>query len=215
MKPLLLGILVIVIVGIGGLVYRNAVEHPYQPITCPVDKLFCPDGTAVVRTGTTCEFTTCPPPNVSLATAHISFALPTGFVPLTQTLDPTTVAAYEQPALSTSTEPSTILINVFPINASSTALKTIQDTAIGQTSGEKVSPIRFSAKTFNERTFTVVPIDRFEGVIVTAYYLKRGDTVLRFDAIDRGADWTNPSLNISLLPAHAALEKLLSTLQIQ
>ncbi|MDP2651967.1 MAG: hypothetical protein Q8O94_02435, partial [bacterium] len=62
---------------------------------------------------------------------------------------------------------------------------------------------------------TVVSIERFEGVIDTAYYLARSGDVLRFDAIDRGTDWTNPNLDISALPAHAALLKLLATLQGQ
>jgi len=62
--------------------------------------------------------------------------------------------------------------------------------------------------------FTVVPIQRFEGVIDTAYYLSRGADVVRFDAIDSNvANWTASGLNINQLPAEAALRKLLSTLQ--
>lgn len=214
-KSLLIGIGLLVLVGIAGFFYRDAVEHPNEPIACPLDAKLCPDGTSVGRVGSACEFPACAPPNVSLSAANISFALPAGFVPIQQTFEEPTIAVYELPAASTSTQPATIVIDRLAISASSTALATIQETAIGQTSGEKVSPTRFTAKTLNDRTFTVVPIDRFEGVVVTAYYLKHGDAVLRFDAIDRGVDWTNPNLNISTLPAHAALLKLLTTLQAQ
>ncbi|MDO8408408.1 MAG: hypothetical protein Q7S95_04275 [bacterium] len=59
-KSLLFGLLIILIVGIGGFVYRNAVEHPSRPIACPLDAKVCPDGSAVGRSGPSCEFTSCP-----------------------------------------------------------------------------------------------------------------------------------------------------------
>ena len=62
MKTLLLGILFIIVIGVGGLVYRNAVEHPNRPIACPLDAKVCPDGTSVARSGPLCEFTPCPSP---------------------------------------------------------------------------------------------------------------------------------------------------------
>ncbi|MFA6519377.1 MAG: hypothetical protein WCT41_00965 [Candidatus Paceibacterota bacterium] len=211
MKSLLLGILAIIIIGIGGLVYRNAVEHPLQPITCPLDAMVCPDGTSVSRTGTSCTFPACPAPNVSLTDVGIAFAIPTGFV-VAQIPDAASIAAYEMPTAST-TENNSIVIRRFPITASSTALATIQQTAISGTSGAPVSVTSFTSKVLGNHRFTVVSIERFEGVIDTAYYLARGTNVLRFDAIDRGTDWTNPNLDVSALPAHSALAKLLTTLQ--
>ena len=71
----------------------------------------------------------------------------------------------------------------------------------------------FSSTVLGAYRFTVVAIERFEGVVDTAYYLARGTDVLRFDAIDRGVDWTNPNLDTTLLPANAALRKLLATLK--
>jgi len=72
----------------------------------------------------------------------------------------------------------------------------------------------FTSSVFGSYRFTVVSIERFEAVIHTAYYLARSHDVLRFDAIDRGVmSWSNPSLDIGKLPAHAALKKLLSTLE--
>lgn len=210
MKSLLLGILVIIIVGIGGLVYRNAVEHPAQSIVCPLDATVCPDGTSVSRTGTSCTFPACPAPNVSLpAPVSISFAAPTdlsaGGFP-----DEATVAEYANDA-ATSKE---IVIRRFEVSATSTSLATIQQTAINNTSGAPVSVTSFTSTVLGTHRFTVVTVERFEGFIDTAYYLARANDVLRFDAIDRGvANWTDPNLNISALPAHSALAKLLATLQ--
>ena len=59
----------------------------------------------------------------------------------------------------------------------------------------------------------MVNIERFEGVVTVAYYLARTTDVLRFDAIDRGVDWTNPSLDTAVLPTQTALRNLLTSLQ--
>ena len=211
MKSLLLGIAVIILVGFGGLVYRNAVEHPNRPIVCPIDALACPDGTSVARTGSSCTFPACPPPNVSLPEVGIAYAVPEGFSSTTLP-DSASVASYWKEG-PTSSEPSNIIIRRFAIEASSTALATIEQTAIGGASGMLVPTTAFSSTVLGAYRFTVVAIERFEGVVDTAYYLARGTDVLRFDAIDRGVDWTNPNLDITLLPANAALRKLLATLK--
>jgi hypothetical protein len=215
MKSLLLGILLIVLIGIGGFVYRNAVEHPAQPITCPLDSELCPDGTSVSRTGFSCTFPACPPPNTSLSNVGISFAVPPGFMGVALP-DADSVAAYESPASTASKSASDIIIRRFAIDSSSTALGTIQQTAIGGTSGAPVSATSFSSTALGNRRYTVVLIDRFEGIIDTAYYLARNLDVLRFDAIDRDVmNWTDPNLDLAALPAHVALVKLLTTLQGQ
>lgn len=213
MKSLLLGIVLIIIIGIGGLVYRNAVEHPSQPIACPMDAQVCPDGTTVARTGTSCTFSPCLPPNTSLPDIGISFAVPAGFS-VAETPDAASIAVYEMSNAS-STEVSTIIIRRYAIAASSTALATIQKTALSDGSGLPIPVTSFTSTVLGNHRFTVVSVGRFEGVVSTAYYLARGSDVLRFDAIDRGADWTNPNLDIAKLSAHTALAKLLSTLQGQ
>ena len=212
MKTLLLGILVIVIIGTGGLVYRNAVEHPSQPIACPTTTFECPDGTELSHSGLSCNFPACPPPNVTLTGANISFALPIGFIADVPS-DPADVAVYQLPPTASSTLSDTITIRQYAIASSSTALATIEATAIGLTSGVPVNPTAFSSKMFGIHRFTVVIVDRFEGTIDTAYYLSRGTEVLRFDAVDQEVDWTNPNLDVSKLPAHRGLEQLLTTLQ--
>jgi hypothetical protein len=210
MKTFLLAVLLVIIVVIGGLWYRNAVEHPSQPIACPMDAEICPDGTSVSRTGLSCTFPPCPSPNVSLSNINIAFAIPTGFTATTLP-DSASVAAYEMSAASSTAD---IVIRRYAIAASSTALDTIQQTAISGASGAPVSAISFSSTVLGTHRFTVVSIQRFEGTVDTAYYLARGSDVLRFDAIDTSvANWTDPNLDITTLPANAGLEKLLTTLQ--
>jgi hypothetical protein len=215
LKTLFLGVLLILIVGIGGLVYRNALEHPNQPIACPLDAELCPDGTAVGRTGPSCTFPACPPPNVSLPDLGIAFAIPAGFAASTLP-DPASVASYDTAAsgAASSSEPSSIVIRRYAIDASTTALTTIQDTAIGGASGAPLPATAFTSVILGNHRFSVVQIERFEGVVDTAYYFARTTDVIRFDAIDRGVlNWTDSSLDTATLPAQSALRKMLGTLQ--
>ena len=215
MKSLLFGVLFIIIVGFGGFVYRNAVEYPTRSVACPMDALVCPDGTSLGREGSSCTFPACPPPNVSLSDVNISFAVPAGFTDA-ELPDTASVAAYETPTVSSTGSVAGIVIRRYTIAASSTALATIQQTAISGTSGAPVGVTSFTSTMLGTHRFTVVSIERFEGVIDTAYYLARNKDVLRFDAIDRSVmNWTDTNLNVSKLPANAALIKLLTTLQGQ
>jgi hypothetical protein len=211
MKTLLLGIAFIILVGVGGLVYRNAVEHPSQPIACPLDALVCPDGTAVGRTGSSCTFPACPLPNVLLAEVGISYAIPSGFAEVALP-DAASVAAYDASSTASSSA-AHLIIRSYTVDASSTPLATIEETAIGGASGAPVPATAFTSSVFGTHRFTVVALERFEGTIDTAYYLARGRDVLRFDAVDTGVlGWTDSALDVSALPAHAAIVKLLATL---
>lgn len=221
MKSLLIGIAVLIIVGIGGVLYRNAIEHPNQPIACPLDAKLCPDGTSVGRTGESCTFPACPPPNVTLADANISYAIPAGFV-ATGLPDSASIAAYGSAATTTASstpaQSAAIVIRQYALSASSSPGAVIQATAVGGASALPVSPTAYSSATIGGRDYTVVTIERFEGVVDTAFYpqVSAGATrVLRFDAIDTGvADWTDPGLSVSHLPAEAALRQLLAGLQM-
>jgi hypothetical protein len=139
----------------------------------------------------------------------ISFAIPAGFVEAEVSGE--VVAAYEL-STGTSTETSKILIRRYPIASSSTALATIQETALGDASGLPVSATSYTSSSLGSHRFTVVAIGRFEGIVTTAYYLARATDVLRFDAVDTGVDWTNPALDVSTLPANTATRALLQTL---
>lgn len=211
MKSFLLGAFLVLLIGIGGFAYRSAVEYSTQPIACPLDAEICPDGTSVSRTGLSCTFPACPPPNVSLSNINVAFAIPQGFAATTLP-DPSSVAAYEM-ASTSSSGTADIIIRRYTIDASSTALAVIQQTAIDPVSGTPAPVTAFSSTFLGAHRFTVVSLERSGGVIDTAYYLARGTDVLRFDAIDTGiANWNDPNLNTSVLPARAALRKLLITL---
>ena len=215
MKSLFLGILAIIIIGVGGFAYRNAVEHSTQPIMCPLDALACPDGSSVSRTGSACVFPTCPPPNISLPSVGVAFAISSEATDATLP-DTASVAAYQLPNIVSSTASANIIIRRYMIAASSTALETIQQTALSGTSGLPVGATAYSSTVLGTHRFSVVLIERFEGVVDTAYYLARATDVLRFDAIDTGVmNWTDKNTDLSLLPAHAALRALLTTLQEQ
>jgi len=219
MRSLLLGILFIIILGFGGFVYRNAVEHSSQPIACPTSELSCPDGTRVSHIGNSCDFPACPPPNVSIPEFSISFALPAGFTEWENNpfpADNVRVYVNETSATFSTTPNSRLNIGRYPISASSTALATIQQTAIGGPSGLPIGATQFTSTLLGNHRFTVVSVERFEGVVNTAYYLARGTDVLRFDAIDKEVmNWSDSNLDVLTLPAHAALSKLLTTLQGQ
>ena len=212
LKTLFYGIAAIILIGIGGFVYRNAVEHSQRQITCPQNTLTCPDGTQVSRLGNTCSFPACGAPNVSFPEVDIAFAVPDGFSSTTPP-DSSSIAAYRT-AGPTPQEPSDIIIRRFAVSGSSTPLSVIAETAIGGASGEPVPATAYTSSIFGTRRFTVVAIERFEAVITTAYYVARATDVLRFDATDRGvANWTDPNLDLSTLPAHKALRQMLATFQ--
>jgi hypothetical protein len=61
MKQLLFFLILIVVLGFGGLVYRNVMERPWnREIGCTLEAKLCPDGSSVGRTGPNCEFAACP-----------------------------------------------------------------------------------------------------------------------------------------------------------
>jgi hypothetical protein len=213
MKTLLAGIVLIIILGVGGFLYRAEMENRSQTVACPLDAKVCPDGTAVGRIGLSCTFPACPPPNVSIDSLNISFALPEGYATMALP-DAASVAAYSKDNSASSTDESDIIIRDYAIDASSTAISVIQASAIGDVSGAPVPVTDYSSTQIGTHRFTVVSLGRYEGVVHTAYYLTRGTDVLRFDAIDRGiTDWSDPNLDVSSLPATIDLHYLLGTLQ--
>jgi hypothetical protein len=210
MKAFGIVLVVGILIAVAGFVYRSAAEHPNQQIACPLDAKVCPDGTSVGRSGEACTFAACPPPNVSLTDTGISYAVPSGFSATTSP-DAAGVAAYSDMAGDAS-----LIVRVYAVDASSTPLDTIQQTAIGGASGAPLPATAFSSVLLGNHRFTVANIERFEGVVDTAYYFALGDgsRVVRFDAIDANvSDWTDPDLTVTSLPAQAALIQLLSTLQ--
>jgi hypothetical protein len=216
MKSLGIGILIIIVAGIGGLIYRNVLERSDGgPTVCQLDATVCPDGTTLGRSGPACEFPACPPPNVSLEAANIAFVVPNGFSETSPTdAGAGFLAEYRSPASGPIYDADTIVVRRYPLDAASSLRAVIEATAIGGASEEPVPANLYSSFEIGARRYTVVPIERFEATIHTAYYVARGDDVLRFDAVDRGVPhWMDPALDIAALPAHAALREMLATLQ--
>jgi hypothetical protein len=214
-KGLAAGIILVMLLGIAGFFYRSITEQPTGPVACTADAKLCPDGTGLGRTGPSCAFPACPPPNVEFPDAQIAFALPAGYTPTTPP-DDATVAAYMK------TDPSGlesyIYIRKFALTASTTAADFIHQNAIMDASGMPAPPTAFTSVTIgdvqHQHRFSLVNLGRFEGVVMTTYYLSRENDVLRFDAQSRNVtNWTDPALDVSKLPANQDLRALLATLQ--
>lgn len=63
LKGLGMGVLFVVLVGIAGFLYRNALTRPVGiPIHCAPEEKACPDGSVVGRSGPDCAFAPCPLP---------------------------------------------------------------------------------------------------------------------------------------------------------
>lgn len=215
LKALFGGVALIILVGIAGFLYRSIKEAPEGPVACTMDAKICPDGTGLGRTGPSCTFPACPPPNVELAEAEIAFALPAGYEPTTVP-DESVVAAYTRTDDSGIT--NFIYIRKFELGTS-TAAAFIRENAIMDGSGLPASPAAFSSIMLGsvdhgKRQFSLVDLGRFEGVVTTTYYLSRETDVLRFDAQSQNVlSWTDPSLDVRKLSANTDLQELLSTLQ--
>ena len=207
-KGLAGGILLIVLIGLAGFLYRSIKEQPTGSIACTADAKVCPDGTGLGRTGPSCTFPACPPPNVDLASAGLAFALPMGYsADQVQSDDPTLIGAYTNGSQK-------ILIRQYTLDASTTAADFIRSNAISDPSEMPAPATAFSSLTIASRRFTVVTLQRFEGTVDTAYYFSRENDVLRFDALSQSVDnWTDPALNVATLPASKDLRSLLGTLQ--
>lgn len=205
------GIALIILIGIGGFLYRSVTEQPKGPIACTMDAKICPDGTGLGRSGPSCSFPVCPPPNIDLPIVGIVFALPEGYTPTTLP-DPEVIAVYTKN--ETSGVESSIVIRQFALTASTTAANFIRSNAILDPSGMPASPTAFTSVIIGGHRFSVVTLGRFEGVVSTAYYLSREGEVLRFDALSRNVmNWTDPALDVEKLAANQDLRVLLGTLQ--
>lgn len=221
MKTLLAGIVLIVLLGLGGFFYRNALEHPAAPAVsaCTLEAKICPDGTTVGRTGPACEFSPCVFPNISLADAKVAFALPAGYEKGVQSpgadgLVPDMVDFYQKPA-STTDSFHTITVFSHPIPTGSTTNDVILAHTRLEPSDMQPNDMKaFSPKIIGTRTFSEITTERFEGVVATSYFLPRANDVLEFLVIERDVkNWSSPNLIPDNLPEHQALLKMLGTLE--
>ena len=219
MKGLFAGIVFIIVIGVGGFLYRNTFEHPAvatpEPIACTMEAKVCPDGTSVGRSGPNCAFAPCALPNAEDAAIHLAFVIPSGYTANADAIgsDETLRAVFDKP--SKGEVPHSIIIRRYPIEAGKAATSTILAHTMYESSGNMAKSMNeFTKKTLNTKTFYCVTLERFEGQIHTACYLPRAEDVLRFEVLEKDVDWTNPNLKIDSLPEHARFYMMLGTVTI-
>jgi hypothetical protein len=219
MKQLLAGIVILLVIGVAGFLYRNTLEHPIQPVgtapvACTLEAKVCPDGSSVGRSGPDCAFTACAYPNVELSSVHAAFAVPAGYsASEATTSDATLLAAYEKAATGGA---DTIAVHDYAVPAGKTATSTMLASTVFQSSGTQPTSLsQFTTKIINAKTFYCVTLERFEGQVHTACYLPRATDVLRFEVLERDVDWTNPKLNIDALAEHHRVLQHARNVQLQ
>ncbi len=216
MKSLIAGIVVILVIGIAGFMYRNVSERTGQPqpIACTMEAKVCPDGSSVGRSGPACEFALCVFPNIEVA--GTAFALPEGYVADENAYGAETslLAAFVKPSLSANA-PHTILVRTYVIPAGKTANDVIIENTRHLTADMPIESMdEFDPIFVNGKTFQFFVADRFEGQVQSYFYLARANDVLRFEVIERDVtEWMSPDLVILDLPEHKALLEMLGTLQ--
>jgi hypothetical protein len=219
MKQLSFFLVLILVLGVGGFVYRNAMQIPQQqlpPVTaCTTEARICPDGSSVGRSGPDCSFAACPLPNAEIPEASISFVIPAGYVQAASRMpDQATLRSFEKASQSPSVS-HTIVVKRYSIPAGQTAEQVILANTRYQPADMTAEDFtRFQDITVNGRTFRTTVIERFEALVQSSYFLVRGNDVLRFDITEHDVtEWMNPSLVVADLPEHQALVRMLATLQ--
>ncbi|HYE22877.1 MAG TPA: hypothetical protein VEA92_00250 [Candidatus Paceibacterota bacterium] len=220
MKQIIAGVVLIIVVGLGGFLYRNILERNAIPqpgeTACTMEAKLCPDGQSVGRTGPTCAFAPCPLPNVELSSIGIAFAIPEGYAQnhAAPGGDPTLIAAFEKPGMEGSPAHA-IVVRRYEIPVGGTADAVMLENTMLEPSGMQPESIEeFGFATVAGRSYRTITVERFEAQVHTVYYLARAADVLRFEVLERDVmSWTDSSLDIMTLPEHAALLRMLETLQ--
>jgi len=221
MKQLTGLVALLFIIGVGGFLYRNAIEKEGLYISdtamvgCTEEAKMCPDGTGVAREGTLCRFPVCPLPNKEVSELEISFLVPVGYVENKNAPNEDLKIAFEKTSSPQNT-PHAIVIRRFPISPGLTGNEIMLTETMFESSGNKPKGMQdFKPVIIQGRTFQSIVVERFEGMVHSLYYLPRATDVLRFEILERNVDWTNPKLVVSDLPEHKAFLNMLSTLLMQ
>jgi len=217
MKQLAFFLVLILVLGLGGFLYRYVMEQPRQEgiTACTMDARICPDGSSVGRTGPNCAFAACPHPNVEIAEVGISFAVPAGYTQLLSGApNQETLRIFEKGSLSPNV-PHTIHVKRYPIPEGQTAEQVILANTRYQPADMQAEDLtRFTTVSAGGRSYRSTVIERFEALVMSSYFLVRENDVLRFDVIEHDVtEWMNPDLVVADLPEHQALLQLLATLQ--
>lgn len=217
MKSLFFGIVLILLIGFGGFFYRNVAEHTGAPVSavCTEEAKICPDGSTVGRTGSSCDFAPCLPPNIEISRVGISFVMPAGYNPIpSESTEGERIAGYLK--MTPKGLPlNTINVYQYPIGEGETADEVVLAHTRYQPSDTQAENFeRFETLLINGKQYRQTVLERFEGMVNSAFYLTREHDVLKFEIIEHDVlDWTNPELVVTNLPEHKALLELLSTVQ--
>lgn len=215
MKQLLGAIVLIILIGVGGFLYRNVLEKP-EVQACTMDAKVCPDGSAVGRTGPSCTFAPCLFPNAEDTVIGIGFVVPSGYVANEDVIgaDESLRAVFEKE--NPTGLAHAIVIRRYPLETGKTVEEIIVENTIFETADMGAESIdQFTKRTVGENEYYVVVVERFEAQIHSLYYLPRADDVLRFEVLERDVEeWMEPNLVVESLPEHQALLQLLGTLQL-
>jgi hypothetical protein len=220
MKTLLLGILLIVVIGIAGFLYRNAMSRPTATApagtACTLEAKICPDGTSVGRTGPDCAFAACPAGNIDVPASGIAFAIPAGYSADENAAgaDPSLIGSFVKGPASAPPAGS-IIIRDFAIPPGSSANAVMIAHAIHDPSGMPATQSEFTPKLIGSHTYQSIVLGRFEGIVESAYFLARSKDVLEFEIVEANVEnWTDPNLAVDNLPEHQAFLKFLTSLQV-
>jgi hypothetical protein len=218
MKTLLFGVVLIVLLGVAGFFYRNVMEQrgSPEPVACTMDAKVCPDGSAVGRTGPSCEFALCGLPNAEDSEIGLGFVIPQGYVSNRDAIgaDPSLRVVLDNNDAPGGI-PHSIIVRRFEIPENSTAEKVILEKTMLEPSGMQPESIEeFTTIEIEGREFFAITVERFEAIVHSAYYLPRTNDLLVFEVLERDVvDWMEPGLVIEELPEHQALREMLRTLQ--
>lgn len=217
MKQLALFLVLIIVLGLGGFLYRYTMEQPNleEQIACTMEARICPDGSSVGRSGPDCAFAACPFPNVELTNIGVSFAVPAGYTQIMSGApNQETLRIFEKASQSPSVK-HTIHVKHYAIPAGQTGEQVILANTRFQPADMQAEDFsRFTTVNAGGRVYRAVVIERFEALVQSSYFLVRENDVLRFDIVEHDVmDWMNPDLVVADLPEHKALLQLLGTLQ--
>lgn len=219
MKQLIALAVLLVVLGVAGFMYRNALEQPGTAsptgTACTADARVCPDGSSVGRSGPDCSFAVCALPNAEDAALKIAFVIPTGYVANPDAIgaDESLRAVFDKKA--SSDVPHSIIIRAFAIPEGKTGDGVILLNTMLEPSGIMAKSIKdFTPVVINGKTYLTIVIERFEGQVHSAYYLIRAHDVLKFEVLEKDVTaWMDPKLKVEDLPEHKALQTLLTSLQ--
>lgn len=217
MKQLIAGIVILIVVGVGAFLYRNMMEQPgVEEVACTMEAKVCPDGSSVGRQGPNCEFAACPAPNIEIPESGIVLVPPAGYTQvMSGAPSQDTLRIFSKATMSPSVQHS-ITVYHYPIPAGGNADDVILANTRYQPADMQAEDFeRFETVVLGGKTFRMTVIERFEGIVQSAYFFVRGNEVVRFDILEHDVTgWMEPELEVRDLPQHQAIETMLESAQI-